>query len=992
MSSLTKAVSQISRKTTGLDWERRQIPTVIGLIGAAVMGLAMKADWIGGAGGFGFQSNYLMLACGGFALLVSGMVLTSSASRQQVGEWILVGIAAFAVAVVSDLLPRFGQAPQRTHNAIGPVSAKVIMLAMVASGLALTRMRAMLPVEQTDIDQKRRLLLADSLQMGKLISLEVQLGFLVLLIRHFNLVSPVFCHQIIFLIFYGFLIHYFLSLRYRLPFFFLLSLAGIAFVFGFIQAGWLIGIGLTLIGLCHLPVSFALRVVILLLAGVGLAVFRAGWIHTPWANAIWPILASMFMFRLIAYMYSLKHHKAPTGVWPSLSYFFLLPNVAFPLFPVVDYATFHRTYYDADRHLIHQTGVKWILRGIVHLLLYRFIYYYLVIGPEDVNSVTNLCRYIVSNFLLILKLSGQFHLIVGVLHLFGFNLPETMNRYFLASSFTDFWRRVNIYWKDFMQRVLFYPLYFPLRNRAATAGLACATLIVFLATWALHSYQWFWLRGSFSFSAPDVMFWALFGVIVMINTLYDAKRGRDLEIAKHARDWRGIACRTFRITATFCVICVLWSLWISTSFSEWLSLWSVPGITWKDTVVLSLALIGALVLLVGAIATSQTENRNEPMTLGARPTQSVFFRSAVLSGGVILALFLVSQPVLYRHFGSAFGGLVVDLRTDHLNKPDLALLGRGYYENLTRVNRFNSQLWELYNKRPADWDTLADAKMVRPAETLLGRELRPSMTIIFHGNAFHTNRWGMRDKDYEMKPPPGTCRIALLGASPDMGLGVSDGQIFETLLEDRLNRANNRQRVAQYEILNFSVQTYSPLARLRVLETKVFSFDPDIVFYVAHPADRAILLDQLAPIITKGKALPYDYLTQVIRSASIEGSTNTTLVTRKLQPYSNDIISWTYRRIVELCRQRSITPVYIFVPGVSKLGDYGLKETANHLRRAKDAGFLIVDLSDLYENKDRKSLRIAEWDLHPNAIAHKLIADRLYKELKRNPALLQKVK
>jgi hypothetical protein len=59
---------------------------------------------------------------------------------------------------------------------------------------------------------------------------------------------------------------------------------------------------------------------------------------------------------------------------------------------------------------------------------------------------------------------------------------------------------------------------------------------------------------------------------------------------------------------------------------------------------------------------------------------------------------------------------------------------------------------------------------------------------------------------------------------------------------------------------------------------------------------------------------------------------------------------------------------------------------------AKEAGFLILDLSDPYENKDKASLRVSELDHHPNAIAHKLIADRLYKELKSNPALLQKLK
>jgi D-alanyl-lipoteichoic acid acyltransferase DltB (MBOAT superfamily) len=844
----------------------------------------------------------------------------------------------------------------------------------------------------------------------KFLGLAAQLGLLVLLIRQFNLVSPVFCHQIIFLIFYGFLIHYFLPLRYRLPFFLFLSLSGIVFIFGFVQASWLIGLGLTLIGICHLPIRFSFRVVLLVVTGAALAEFRAGWTQPPWSGAIWPILGSMFMFRLMAYMYSLKHHKAPTGTWWTLSYFFLLPNVVFPLFPVVDYTTFHRTYYDIDRHLIHQTGVKWILRGMVHLILYRCVYYYLVIGPEDVNSVTNLIRYMVSNFLLILKLSGQFHLIVGLLLLFGFNLPETMNRYFLASSFTDFWRRANIYWRDFMQRMVFYPIYFPLRNRAPTAGLACATLMVFLATWGLHSYQWFWLRGSLSISAPDFAFWALFGLIVVINTLYEAKEGSKRATIKRARTWRETGWLALRIVGTFCVICVLWSLWISTSISEWLSLWSVPGITWKDVTILVPTLIGGMVVVVWAAAASRMEKLSGPPAIGTRPAQPSFFPSAALTGSLIIALFLLSQPIIHNHVGVTIRETMHELSTDKLNEQDLTLLQRGYYENLTRVNRFNSQLWELYNKQSSnrtlsgdakaqskttmpielpDDELLPDTRLKRQTGDFLHDELRPSIATLFHGAPLHTNRWGMRDKDYQLKPSVGTCRIALLGSSPEMGSGVSDNQTWEAILEDRLNRENDRKKVSQYEILNFSVGGYSALERLRVLETKIFPFNPDILFYVGHPTDRRTLLHHLAEKVIWGTEIPYGYLKQVAHESGIEGEKNVTAATRDLSGRGNDIVLWLYRQIVELCHQHSTVPVYIFLLNLS---DVRTDESPDHLRLAKEAGFLMVDLSYLYEGKDKASLRLSELDRHPNPAAHRLIADRLYDELKRNPALLQKLK
>jgi hypothetical protein len=247
----------------------------------------------------------------------------------------------------------------------------------------------------------------------------------------------------------------------------------------------------------------------------------------------------------------------------------------------------------------------------------------------------------------------------------------------------------------------------------------------------------------------------------------------------------------------------------------------------------------------------------------------------------------------------------------------------------------------------------------------------------------------MRDKDYEMKPPPGTCRIALIGASPELGTGVSDGQTWETILEDHLNRENDRKKVAQYEILNFSVGGYTALQRLALLETKALPFDPDIVFYVAHPVDEVTSTHRLAQYVAKGTENPYDYLKQLIHQAGVEGETNVTVVERALRPYNNDIMSWIYRRIVELCRQRSIVPVYIFLPTA---GASETRRMPEHFNLAKEAGFVMLDLSDLYENKDAASLQVSDWDLHPDQAAHELIADRLYKELKKNPALLQKLK
>src|SRR5207249_9721634 len=138
-------------------------------------------------------------------------------------------------------------------------------------------------------------------RVARFILVALQLGLLALVIRYYNMENQVFYDQIMTLVFVGFLIHGVLTFRYRLGFFLLLSLAGIFGVFGWQNGGFLIGIGLVLIAICHLPASLPVRIVLLVLAAAYLGTLRTGWLHAPWSSAIWPILGSMFMFRLIAY-------------------------------------------------------------------------------------------------------------------------------------------------------------------------------------------------------------------------------------------------------------------------------------------------------------------------------------------------------------------------------------------------------------------------------------------------------------------------------------------------------------------------------------------------------------------------------------------------------------------------------------------------------------------------------------------------------------------
>jgi hypothetical protein len=399
------------------------------------------------------------------------------------------------------------------------------------------------------------------------------LGLMLALFKVYNVETRVF--QRLFLLAVAALpVHYLAPYRWKKPLFVAASVGALAWVFDPATTLTALGVAAVLIGVCYLPVAWAARAGLVAAAAAACALARSGAIGGPVPGHVWPLVATLFMFRMVVYLYELKHAKKPEPLADTLSYFFLLPNYYFWHFPVVDYRTFQRGYFARDVHATMRAGLQMVFRGTTHLLAYRLVYHELLTQPEDVRGPLSLAAFLACNYLLYLHVSGQFHVACGMLHLFGFALPETHRHYLLASSFTDYWRRINIYWKDFMVRVVFNPVAFRLKRWPRPAALAAATAVVFVVTWALHAYQAFWLRGDWGFSAPDALFWGVLGLLVMANVQLDARRtGAASRAAKSAPAGpRARAALAAKTAGTFATIALLWSLWTSPGVGAWLSM------------------------------------------------------------------------------------------------------------------------------------------------------------------------------------------------------------------------------------------------------------------------------------------------------------------------------------------------------------------------------------------------------------------------------------
>jgi hypothetical protein len=190
----------------------------------------------------------------------------------------------------------------------------------------------------------------------------------------------------------------------------------------------------------------------------------------------------------------------------------------------------------------------------------------------------------------------------------------------------------------------------------------------------------------------------------------------------------------------------------------------------------------------------------------------------------------------------------------------------------------------------------------------------------------------------------------------------------------------NRDRLGtnkSFEILNFASDGYRPICQLTVLNEEALSLNPNALFYVGHDGDAPRLAMGIAVARRNGIQPGDPFLKNVLERAGIDRDTVEPVVLRKLRPFGDEVLKWLYDRIVTVCKEHEIEPFFIYMPTLVPVED------TTNMRMPAAAGFTLIDLSGVYDGHPRESIEIAEWDQHPNAAGHQLIAERLYTELQQ---------
>lgn len=683
-------------------------------------------------------------------------------------------------------------------------------------------------------------------------------------------------------------------------------------------------------------------------------------IAVPFVRHVLLFGALFLMLRYIYFLYELNYFKTPPLFIDRLGYLFLIPNACFPLFPALDPKEYLTSFYNVPSAVSLNRALHNVTVGIIHLLIYRIIYLYFSPSTYEIEGFWDWLVFILSSYSLIFRLSGLFYLAIGFLELFGFKFLPVFDYVYFASGFADLWRRVNLNWRAFMMRVFYYPLMFKLKQYNPKIVLFVCINIMFFVTWFLHSWQWYWIKGSYYFYATDMIFWGILGLMISINSVkvyvdFSTKPAGQSVSTNHFKS-------AAKIVFMFFLMSVLWSLWTSSSLTEFFYINTFAGNgSIKDYGLFLLALAG-IVIVAGIIRYLHFEKK----------WFTFLFKEIKPLYGI--GICVIISGILFSLDKTNYNKEVESFLSMNLNQKDKSVLERGYYDQILNNDDKSVELVNIGNKF-TKWNV--DNKAYVRTNNELMKEFIPNFATTFKGDTLSTNSLGLRDKEYTLQKAGNTVRMAFLGGSYIMGSGVSNEENFAALTEKKINTTKE----SPVEILNFGAGGYHLIQCVFIVDNKLPKFNADYMFYFIHSSDRNRCLDDLVNLFQKNTRFSYPFLQSAIEKAKVKKGMCRLEIYNRLKPYINDIMIWGYKRIYDRCIEQKIIPVIVYLPTNANLRKDLDKEFCMNI--AGQTGFHIIDLTSVYDGYHPKDIQLALWDAHPNEKGHKIIADKLLGEMEK---------
>lgn len=282
------------------------------------------------------------------------------------------------------------------------------------------------------------------------------------------------------------------------------------------------------------------------------------------------------------------------------------------------------------------------------------------------------------------------------------------------------------------------------------------------------------------------------------------------------------------------------------------------------------------------------------------------------------------------------------------------------------------------------WKYARDVKQIS-RDPQIGHEHAPNRQALLMGVDFRTNSRGLRDREFSYERTPGVPRVVMLGDSLTVGWGTVSEQIFSKRIEKMF--AARGQTV---EVVNTGVGNYNTVQEVQYFLAEGFKYRPDVVvlnFFVndAEPVPRAAHASPFLSRVCYACNFVMGRVDTLMRKFSVEKKAWTEYYldlygdgTAKGWLDAKDAI----RRLADYCRANDMKLMIASLPELHDVKNYPFQKITRLVEQAaKDNGAAFVDVLPQLATQNSPDLWVTAPDPHPNALAHKMIAEGLFEPL-----------
>ena len=257
----------------------------------------------------------------------------------------------------------------------------------------------------------------------------------------------------------------------------------------------------------------------------------------------------------------------------------------------------------------------------------------------------------------------------------------------------------------------------------------------------------------------------------------------------------------------------------------------------------------------------------------------------------------------------------------------------------------------------------------------IGHVHEPNAEAYLMGVDVKINSDGFRDKEYSVERNE-AYRIVVLGDSLTFGWGVEEEDVYVTLLEEELSA------IRPTEMINTGHGNYNTSQQVNLFREKGLKYNPDkvVVFFFINDAEVTPVRSKWTPV---ARLRSVTFLWSRVRGLLTRAAPGQTFESFYSALYEDDqpgfiAMKDAFLELQGITEERGIELQVIMIPELHNLTDYPFKaEYGKVYDFLTENSISVLDLTaDFATYTDApETLWVALDDAHPNAPAHRMIAD-----------------